>query len=169
MTINERLQIIVSNLGLTQAEFASSIGTTQATLSRQLKGVHKIDKQVALAIQAVHRIDHNWLLTGEGEMFLPTEQEKKPAEKKQINGLVTIEGNAPTWPEITDVDQIAHTTWFEKMPYDKQFIIAAIEDKDMDAESLADLVQFAEAVIKKNRAIKKVQAEVGIYKKGEAG
>lgn len=70
MESNERLSIILKTLKLKQNEFSESIGTTQATLSRQLKGIHKIDKQVALAIQAVHGISSDWLLYGKGEMFI---------------------------------------------------------------------------------------------------
>lgn len=65
-----RLKTVVHSSKLSQKDFADSIGTTPATLSRQLNGVHKIDKQVALSIQAVYGINPDWLLTGEGEMFL---------------------------------------------------------------------------------------------------
>lgn len=68
--MKDRLKKILKYSGLTQREFAESIGTTQATLSRQLSGTHKIDKQVALSIQAVYGVNPIWLLTGEGEMFL---------------------------------------------------------------------------------------------------
>jgi len=70
MNSNERLNLVLKTLGLNQTDFAESIGSTQSTLSKQLKGVHKIDKQVALAVQAVHGVSAAWLLTGEGEMFL---------------------------------------------------------------------------------------------------
>ena len=70
MDVHERLKAVIEELGLVQKNFAESIGTTQATLSRQLKGIHKIDKQAALAIQSVHGVSATWLLTGEGEMFL---------------------------------------------------------------------------------------------------
>jgi plasmid maintenance system antidote protein VapI len=70
MSISERLRNVMNSVQKNQKEFAELIGTTQATLSRQLNGAHKIDKQVALSIQAVFGIDSNWLLTGEGDMFL---------------------------------------------------------------------------------------------------
>lgn len=70
MDISDRLRAILNNSGLSQSEFADKIGTTQATLSRQLNNKHKIDKQVALAIKAEFGVNPNWLLTGEGDMFL---------------------------------------------------------------------------------------------------
>lgn len=73
--INDRLRFIIEYYKTTQADFAESIGTTPATLSRQLKGLHKIDKQVALSVQAVYRINCNWLLSGEGDMFLSDSDE----------------------------------------------------------------------------------------------
>ncbi len=66
----DRLRKVIESNNKTQAEFAESIGTTAATLSRQLNRVSKIDKQVALSIQAVYGINHEWLLTGSGSMFI---------------------------------------------------------------------------------------------------
>ena len=70
MEPKERLKQIMTELRVKQVAFAEAIGTTQATLSRQLSGTHKIDRQAALAIQAVYGASAEWLLTGEGEMFL---------------------------------------------------------------------------------------------------
>lgn len=68
--VSERLQSILVILNMTQAEFAKSLGITQAAISRQLNGNRKIDNPTILAIQAIHGISSDWLITGEGEMFL---------------------------------------------------------------------------------------------------
>lgn len=123
MNANERLNVVLQSLGLKQKDFAESIGTTQATLSRQLKGVHKIDKQVALAIEAVHGVSSIWLLIGEGEMFTSSLKENKVKEVKHLKGIA---GNAETFPNITDVEQIAHTKWFENLLKEQKEIVAGL-------------------------------------------
>ncbi|MCL2154065.1 MAG: transcriptional repressor LexA [Leptospirales bacterium] len=104
MKKNERLHIILKTLNLTQIDFAESIGTTQPTLSRQLKDIHKIDKQVALAIQAVHNISAEWILTGKGEMFLPTspQYQKQAAVPNSRRDRIIAELSQAEQTEIND-------------------------------------------------------------------
>lgn len=66
MDAANRLKEVLNESGLNQTGFAESIGSTQATLSRQLNGKHKIDRQVALSIKAVYDINPEWLLYGNG-------------------------------------------------------------------------------------------------------
>ncbi len=74
MLVEKRLEYIIKQINITQSNFANSIGSTASTISRQLNGITQIDKQVALSIQAVYNINPDWLLTGEGEMFLSSPQ-----------------------------------------------------------------------------------------------
>lgn len=88
--MKNRLNIIINNSGLNQTEFANSIGTTQATISRYLNGSRKIDKTTALLIEKIYKFSSNWLLTGEGEMFI-----HPPSASGGIpgSGNVNISGN----------------------------------------------------------------------------
>jgi len=74
MKIEERFLKVIKSSGLKQYDFAETIGTTQATISRYLSGKRKIDLQIALLLKYVHGINPNWLLTGEGDMFVQPEQ-----------------------------------------------------------------------------------------------
>lgn len=112
--MKDRLKKILEYSGLTQREFAESIGTTQATLSRQLSGTHKIDKQVALSIQAVYGVNPIWLLTGEGEMLL-----RKSAGNSFINTGV-ISGN-------TNVGNVNNHIY--KLSDDEEIIIEQLRKK----------------------------------------
>jgi transcriptional regulator with XRE-family HTH domain len=180
--ISDRLRKVIDFFNLTQADFAESIGTTPATLSRQLKGVHKIDKQVALAIQAVHGISAAWLLAGEGEMFtsppspLRTERgESTPpgetpkvmqSDAPQKNGsLAGINGGV----DEVDVD-IDHVKWFRSLSRKKQTAILAIAEIE-DEEYIDEVKGSTLFKLRQQRDIQKAGAENerAIRKKGEAG
>lgn len=68
--MKERLRELIEVLGFNQVEFANSIGLTQATISRYLSGEREINTTTILAIKAVYKVNPNWLLTGEGELFV---------------------------------------------------------------------------------------------------
>lgn len=93
MDVIKRLDAVLKYFGLNQTDFAESIGVSQSTLSKQLKGVHKIDKQAALAIQAVYGVSSKWLLSGEGEMFVAGSQDSAPAaefDEELMESVITI-------------------------------------------------------------------------------
>ncbi|MDI7157301.1 helix-turn-helix domain-containing protein [Leptospira santarosai] len=74
-TPGRRLSEAISVLGINQTEFASSIGSSQQTISRWISGKLTITRIDALAVEAVHKISHQWLLNGKGQMFdLPESQ-----------------------------------------------------------------------------------------------
>ncbi|AVQ11251.1 helix-turn-helix transcriptional regulator [Leptospira santarosai] len=74
-TPGRRLSETISVLGINQTEFADSIGSSQQTISRWISGKLTITRIDALAVEAVHKISHQWLLNGKGQMFdLPESQ-----------------------------------------------------------------------------------------------
>ncbi|WP_004472154.1 helix-turn-helix domain-containing protein [Leptospira santarosai] len=74
-TPGRRLSEAISVLGINQTEFANSIGSSQQTISRWISGKLTITRIDALAVEAVHKISHQWLLNGKGQMFdLPESQ-----------------------------------------------------------------------------------------------
>ncbi|EMJ45874.1 helix-turn-helix domain-containing protein [Leptospira santarosai] len=74
-TPGRRLSEAISVLDINQTEFANSIGSSQQTISRWISGKLTITRIDALAVEAVHKISHQWLLNGKGQMFdLPESQ-----------------------------------------------------------------------------------------------
>ena len=73
--IGRRIKELREKLGLKQAEFADYVGISQGSLSRIEKGTQKADKTLILAICNVFRVNIDWLLTGEGDMFVKKEEE----------------------------------------------------------------------------------------------
>jgi len=190
MTSADRLKQVLEIAKLNQQQFADSIGTTQATLSRQLKGIHKIDKQAALAIQAVHNINAAWVLTGKGEMFLPGKEPKKGAppesaksikdmesryghvesreceKRKNHRGFEVIDGNVQEYPEIDIIEKIARTKWWYGLTEtEREIIVFAVhlhndEMKEKVRNILGNSLTKQDAEEKLNREMKELAEEM---------
>ena len=78
--IGKRLQEFRKKLGFTQKEFAKMFGVSEITMRRYEIGKVKPDIDFILELRNRFNLNINWLLTGEGEMFI-TEEEKKGEEK----------------------------------------------------------------------------------------
>ena len=67
----ERLKNIITELNISQKDFAETIGITTSGLSDILNGRTKgVTITLAYAIQAIYNIDAHWLLSGKGGMHL---------------------------------------------------------------------------------------------------
>ena len=67
--IGERLKKTMINLGFqTSSAFANKIGIIPQTYSRYEKGEREIPDELKIKLYKM-KVDINWLLTGEGEMF----------------------------------------------------------------------------------------------------
>lgn len=71
MSIGERIRKARRALDLTQASFASRIGSTQNTVTRYETGDRAPSASVITLICREFGISEAWLRTGEGEMFVP--------------------------------------------------------------------------------------------------
>ena len=60
-----------------QKELADMLGVSEITIRRYETGKTEIPKVVALALEALYGVNHQWLLTGEGSMFVKSSQEKE--------------------------------------------------------------------------------------------
>lgn len=70
MEPKDRLKIAREDMGWTQEEFANSLGLNQANIRDIESGKVKFSTLHALAIENVHKISSEWLLTGSGSMKL---------------------------------------------------------------------------------------------------
>jgi transcriptional regulator with XRE-family HTH domain len=67
--VSNRLQQLLRSRGATQSEFASTIGTTPATVSRIAAGKAGLTVEMAHRIAAKTGVRAGWLLTGELPMY----------------------------------------------------------------------------------------------------
>jgi transcriptional regulator with XRE-family HTH domain len=161
-------------LGITQAQFAADIGIKQGTVSDIIRGKTSGLSETAVKLcRYIYNINPTWLLTGEGEMFLPSaplgdreptpleqgEEPKPPEVKKRSqngNHLSALEGGVKEYPDIDDIDQIARTAWYKHLPHASQYIINGLDElrDPLVLESVKNIVLSAVA---KERAEKQVK------------
>lgn len=75
MTQNERVKEIRKTLGLTLEKFGERIGVTRGSMSNIENGNRNLTEQMTKSICREFSIDYMWLTTGEGEMFIDTDDD----------------------------------------------------------------------------------------------
>lgn len=75
MTQGERIKEVRKSLGLTLEKFGEKVGVTKQTVSRIENGVNNLTEQMTKAICREYGVDYIWLTTGEGEMFIETDDD----------------------------------------------------------------------------------------------
>lgn len=75
MTQGERIKEIRKSLNLTLEKFGEKIGVTKTAISRIEKGERGCTEQMTKAICREFGVDYIWLTTGEGEMFVDSDDD----------------------------------------------------------------------------------------------
>ncbi len=83
-TINSRFKEVRTALGLTQAELAQNLGLKQNTVGKyEVKNDIPISSMLLLC--QLYNINKEWLINGEGEMFLPDDEIRDIAQKYNLS------------------------------------------------------------------------------------
>ena len=75
MTQNERVEEVRKTLGLTLEKFGDRLGIKKAAVSKIEKGENSLTDANIKAICREFSVDYMWLTTGEGEMFVETDDD----------------------------------------------------------------------------------------------
>ena len=75
MTQNERVKEVRKTLGLTLEKFGDRLGIKKAAVSKIEKGENSLTDVNIKAICREFSVDYMWLTTGEGEMFVETDDD----------------------------------------------------------------------------------------------
>lgn len=75
MTQNERVKEVRKTLGLTLEKFGDRLGIKKAAVSKIEKGENSLTDANIKAICREFNVDYMWLTTGEGEMFVETDDD----------------------------------------------------------------------------------------------
>ncbi len=75
MTQGERIREVRKNLGLTLEKFGEKIGMKKNSVSQLENGKNSVTEQVVKAICREYNVDYMWLTTGDGEMFIDTDDD----------------------------------------------------------------------------------------------
>lgn len=90
MTQGERVKEIRKTLNLTLEKFGERVGVTKQTVSRIENGVNNLTEQMTKAICREFNVDYIWLTTGEGEMFVESDDDFI----ERIDRIMQSEGDA---------------------------------------------------------------------------
>lgn len=75
MSVNERVKIIRKNAGLTMEKFGERLGVTKTAISLIESGKNNVTDANVKSICREFGVDYIWLTTGEGEMFIETDDD----------------------------------------------------------------------------------------------
>ena len=75
MTQGERIKEVRNSLGLTLEKFGEKLGVTKTAISRIEKGERSLTEQMTKSICREFSVDYMWLTTGEGEMFVESDDD----------------------------------------------------------------------------------------------
>lgn len=75
MTQGERIKDVRNSLGLTLEKFGEKLGVTKTAISRIEKGERSLTEQMTKSICREFSVDYMWLITGEGEMFVESDDD----------------------------------------------------------------------------------------------
>lgn len=75
MTQGERIKDVRNSLGLTLENFGEKLGVTKTAISRIEKGERSLTEQMTKSICREFSVDYMWLTTGEGEMFVESDDD----------------------------------------------------------------------------------------------
>lgn len=85
----ERIKKIINHYGLSDRAFAIKCGIKQNTFSNQINGVREISLQTINSILITfEKISAEWLLRGNGEMLLTSEQPTDSSESDRLSKLI---------------------------------------------------------------------------------
>ena len=115
-------------LGLTQAKFAEPIGITNGYVSDLEKGkVQKPSDPVIQTIMNCYRLNRNWLLSGEGDMFVERRVEGSERELLPNASIVAIDVDLLAGV-IEGVESELHTRQMVLVHDKKSRVIALLYD-----------------------------------------
>jgi len=116
--LGKRLKQLIEVLGIKQNQFAQNIDVSPSHVSDVLSGRrNNFSIDIIIKIAELYKVNLNWLLTGEGEMFIT-----KPEENQVIR----------TVSDIKDIGQITGTGWFSNLSEEQKKIVTgltAVKDK----------------------------------------
>ena len=93
----ERLLADLADRGLTQAEVGQRIGLPPQVVSDIKRGRRAVSYQVASKAEEMFGVSHQWLLRGEGEMYVSTKDDR-PRVRVELVLLPLLDRISPEIP-----------------------------------------------------------------------
>jgi SOS-response transcriptional repressor LexA len=89
MKNSERLKRIRETIGVSQSEFARTLGFAASFISGIERDTKDVSRELLQKLLQIYQVNINWLLSGEGEMFLGNpERSPKILEKLSLGAII---------------------------------------------------------------------------------
>ena len=98
MTIGDRFSEIRKNLRFNQSELARSIDANPSIISDIERGEKEPSKKIISALIIKYKINSNWLLTGDGDMYIQSVQPPKSLLEQGLDETITAH------PKISEIE-----------------------------------------------------------------
>ena len=139
---------LLKALKLKQNQFAKSVCVSPSHVSDVLTGRRNgFSSEVIVKIAQLYNVNLHWLLTGEGDMFLPGKgpAARGPSQELSDTNFNVIDGQVADHSELDILPKVAHTAWWQSLTETEREIIVFITHlKDPDTKKkLRDLVEIA--------------------------
>ncbi len=99
-TMKQRLITLLKAKHMTQTEFARHLGVTPTYIGAMRKGMPK--ERLKIVFDMFPDVNRDWLLYGEGEMFLPDDENTPDLSKGYVVPMLPVEafaGNLQLWSQ----------------------------------------------------------------------
>jgi SOS-response transcriptional repressor LexA len=104
MTIGDRFKYVREALGLKQAELARKLSINPSLISDIERGDKEPSKKVLTALILTYKINANWILTEQGDIFIKEDISIKSPLEKEIEQIVEKQ-TAPLESRLTALEQ----------------------------------------------------------------
>ena len=127
MTIGQRVRMVRKSKNMNQTEFASILKCSIGSVSFYESGNIALSTDILEILKNEFQVNLNWLITGEGEMFLSSEVKKEPASPAQDSefsrlkqAYEVLEGKYTSLLKIYDVTVELLDSYREKIGLSKK-------------------------------------------------
>ena len=132
----ERLDAVRQRLGMTKGQFSEAMDSSQRSMTGYLQGSTEPKPSCLAALSKRHLVSVQWLLTGEGEMFLSDASAPSQSWAERIKEDVQsyTEGLSPLSQILSAIQHtVAQHVHNEKLSDFKGMILAKNEEPGADA------------------------------------
>lgn len=105
-SVGRRIKEIRLNRGLTQKEFADSLGIVQGFLSGIEREKKTPSDTLLIALCNLYEINEGWLASGEGEMYRAPRRGGQPPSSPEGEGIPVLERIGGEFPQRIGEDEI---------------------------------------------------------------
>ena len=157
-SVGSRIKAARLDKGLTQTEFAASLGIVQGFLSGIESGKKSPSDTLLIALCHHYRINEEWLFTGDGEMFRGQDAAEKPREDTLPAQTPLFEKIPEGFPENIKREGIKNYVRLPNIPEGCYALVAygdfmapTIHDGDLVIFSTQENLENGDIVLANNR------------------